>query len=202
MKGAITLKILEMIEEAATTAIDLVASFIGAGYGASSSKLNREFEKRHLKRESQIDKLRTFLEEREKLSKLIYKLKRDGLITIKEKRSKLFLTPKGKERLKILKKRLGESVLPRRTYQQLKDDKLKIVIFDIPEQERKKRDWLRTILRMLNFKMLQKSVWIGKNQIPEELIEDLNTIKIISYIEIFEISKSGTLKQIVRKAEA
>jgi len=46
---------------------------------------------------------------------------------------------------------------------------------------------------MLGFTMLQKSLWIGSNKIPEEFIEDLKEWKIIEYVHIFEVTKKGTL---------
>jgi hypothetical protein len=43
MKGELTLKILEFLEEAATTAVDLMMAILSGGYGASFNKVYREF---------------------------------------------------------------------------------------------------------------------------------------------------------------
>ena len=71
-----------------------------------------------------------------------------------------------------------------------------IVVFDVPEKERRKRDWLRSVLKRLELKMVQKSVWIGKVKIPKELLDDLFNLKLLDYVEIFEVSKSGSLRQL------
>ena len=71
-----------------------------------------------------------------------------------------------------------------------------IVTFDIPERERRKRDWLRGALRNLGLAMVQKSVWIGKVKIPGELVEDMKSMRILDFVEIFEISKTGSLQQV------
>ena len=71
-----------------------------------------------------------------------------------------------------------------------------IVSFDVPEKEKRKRGWLRSTLKNLGFRMLQKSVWIGKVKIPEAYLEDLKRLRLLSYIEIFAISKRGTIRHI------
>ena len=81
-------------------------------------------------------------------------------------------------------------------YDSLKDDKIKIITFDIPERERWKRAWLREALATLEFAMLHQSVWIGKNKIPEQFLEDLRDMNLLKYVHILEVSASGTLKEI------
>ena len=68
-----------------------------------------------------------------------------------------------------------------------------IVIFDIPEKERDKRTLVRAELRALEFKPLQKSVWIGNTGLPKTCISYFSTIEVLPYIHIFSINKSGTL---------
>ena len=68
-----------------------------------------------------------------------------------------------------------------------------IVIFDIPERERRKRNQLRRELVYLGFKKLQQSVWIGQTQIPEEFIKELKEKDILPYIHIFSVEKKGTV---------
>lgn len=129
-------------------------------------------------------------EERQKFYALLNYLKKQGFIESKKKgRSALWkITVAGLKKLKFLNK------LNMPDYKTETDDKFKIIIFDIPEKERKKRAWLREVLKMLGFKMLQFSVWIGKNKIPERFLEELRNKQMLSYIHILEINKSGTLK--------
>ena len=49
-----------------------------------------------------------------------------------------------------------------------------IVIFDIPEIRKNKRNWLRGDLMALGFMQLQKSVWFGPAPLPKKFIEYLN----------------------------
>lgn len=69
-----------------------------------------------------------------------------------------------------------------------------IVAFDVPERFGSRRATLREALRALDFSMLQKSVWIGWNTIPRELLDDLREWKIIRYVHVFEVARPGTVE--------
>lgn len=194
MKGNLTLKILEFLEEGVTTAIDLATAL---STGGSFNKVQREFGRRHFSRASLVSQREELVKKRKSFHSLIYKLKKDGLVAQSGGHS-LHLTHRGKKKLEILKTRLSKS-LPEKIYEKESDDKFKIVIFDIPEQQRHKRNWLRATLIGLDFIMLQKSVWFGKNKIPEDLLEDLEELELLPFVEIFEISKKGTIKPIPGK---
>jgi CRISPR/Cas system-associated endoribonuclease Cas2 len=198
MKGETTLKILEVIEDVAGGIFDVFDVILNSGYGASFSKLNYEFSKRQKER-LKIKADKEYQKEmRAKFNSLLYKLERDGLIEKKkDERKKLIvgLTPKGKARLLLLKTRRAKS-LPATLYKKFDADKFIIVIFDIPEKERRKRNWLRLALKSLELKMIQKSVWMGKVKLPKTFLEDLKRLRLVDFVEIFEISKTGSLKQI------
>ena len=72
-----------------------------------------------------------------------------------------------------------------------------IVSFDVPERERRKRDWLRDALRNLGLRMVHKSVWIGKQKLPREFLADLARLRLTDFIEVFEVGKQGSLRHIV-----
>ena len=78
------------------------------------------------------------------------------------------------------------------------DDRLIIVIFDIPERERRKRAWLRLALKNIGLKLIQRSVWMGKVQIPKEFLDDIRELHLVNFVEIFEITKSGSLNQVIQ----
>jgi hypothetical protein len=46
----------------------------------------------------------------------------------------------------------------------------------------------------LKFEQLQKSVWIGKTEIPDAFIKDLGERDILECVHIFEVRRRGTLK--------
>lgn len=72
-------------------------------------------------------------------------------------------------------------------------EKNMIIIFDIPEKERKKRDWLRKKLIDLEFIPIQKSVWFGPSPLPEEFIKYLNKINILSCLKFFKATKKDVI---------
>ena len=123
---------------------------------------------------------------------LLGKLKKQGLIESKKSDKGILwtITKAGLSRLMILREK-------RTDYKVESDNKLKIIAFDIPEKERRKREWLREVLRLLGFKMLQKSLWIGKNKIPEDFLADLRRKNLIEHIHILEVSKTGTLQELI-----
>lgn len=126
-----------------------------------------------------------------KFSVILSKLKNQGLVAKSGGHKKSFwsLTTKGENKLKFLKT-LDDIEPPK------PDGVPRLVMFDIPEPERKKRNWLRTNLVAANFKQLQKSVWLGYNPLPESFIKMLDELKLKDKIHIVSINKSGTLGEI------
>lgn len=192
------MKILDAIETAAVNTTDLLNVILSSSYGASYGKLNREFLKKQGKRESKSLEKRLRREARQKYYNLIYYLKKGGLIKERQKQKSgknfFILTNNGREKLFRLKQRSREK-LPEVSYLKESGDKFVIVIFDVPEKERGKRDWLRFALNNMGLKMVQKSVWMGKIKIPKEFLGDLLKLKLLDFVEIFEISKTGSLEK-------
>lgn len=74
------------------------------------------------------------------------------------------------------------------------DGIIRIVTFDIPERERKKRAVLRECLKMIGFRPLQKSVWMGGAPLPEDLLKYLHERGIFRYMHIVSIREKGTIE--------
>jgi hypothetical protein len=55
---------------------------------------------------------------------------------------------------------------------------------------------MRSALKNLGFRMIQKSVWVGKVTLPEDFLSDLRQLNLISCVEIFEVNKAGSLRHI------
>jgi DNA-binding transcriptional regulator PaaX len=194
MRGEATLKLLEIVNKTVGPVMDIGEAFLRAGYGASRSRMEFEHRKLNRKREENARHIR---EKRNGL-KLLYKLKREGLITerIVDDGRSLALTATGRKKLNELKN--GQSnKLPANQYQKIAGDTLIVVVFDIPEKERHKRDWLRSVLARLGLKMIQQSVWIGKTKIPQDFLDDLMQLKMTDYVEILGVNKSGSLKYLL-----
>ena len=192
MKGENRLKILEFLENSGQAIEELFFIFT-MPYGTSFRGAEYRLRKFRAAREN----LKTLKKDKRRFDDLLYRLRKDELIDDVNggKGSFLRLTQSGKEILNKLRN-IKDKAMPSAKYQSQNNDNLKIIIFDIPEEDRRKRVWLRSALKNLNFTMLQKSVWAGKSKLPHEFAIDLNKLKIISYVEIFAISKTGSLKQL------
>ena len=69
------------------------------------------------------------------------------------------------------------------------DGKWRVLIFDIPEKKRSKRDDFRDVLDSFGFKELQKSVWITPYKIPRIIDDILWEEKLIGYTRVMTISE-------------
>jgi len=192
-RGALALRVLELIGNAATTTGDIIETILTSPYGSSYRQLDRRMEEIRSRREKHALEL----EKERRYYDLLHRLHRDGLIEKKKNQKKRvwFTTLKGREEVKRLKK-YNSHRIPKSSYPKTSDEELKLVMFDIPEECRRKRNWLRGALKYLGFTMLQKSVWVGKIKLPEEFMDDIQLMKLTQYIEIVAITKSGSLKKL------
>lgn len=201
MRGGIILKILEILDEITTIETGTFLDAFLTDYHTSYRILRGIPPKRRKRREEWNPQKRG--QEREfKETQLFYvmlsRLKKQGFVEKKSSRGSSIwtITKKGREKIRAIYERNKNQLPPRTHYQQEASPEWKIVIFDIPEKEKRKREWLRPTLRRLGFRQLQKSVWIGKVAIPEIFLEDLKKLHMLEYIEIFAITKSGSIRQI------
>lgn len=120
-------------------------------------------------------------------SAILSQLRNDGLVERRgsRKRSVWVITKKGLQ-----------EICNTPSVEAIKDGISRIVSFDIPEQERKKRRWIREALFERGYKPLQKSVWIGFSPLPEDFFENLDLLSLREYIHVFSIGKMGTIKQV------
>ena len=123
----------------------------------------------------------------------ISRLKKQGLIT-EDEGSKFRLTAKGEEMITYIKDR--RSILEKPW-----DKKIRLVIFDIPEKEKHFRKWFRTELGLLLFKQLQKSVYIGKYPIPDDLYQDLIKNHLFENVHIFTINEADKQEELIKLLE-
>ncbi|MDO8469531.1 MAG: hypothetical protein Q7S84_00740 [bacterium] len=74
-----------------------------------------------------------------------------------------------------------------------KKQKSLIIIFDIPESLKAKRNWLRTELVALGFEMLQKSVWFGPGPLPRSFLDKLKNLDLLPYIKFLDARESDII---------
>ncbi len=65
-----------------------------------------------------------------------------------------------------------------------------IVMYDIPADKKKERDWFRRQLIKFNYIMIQKSVWVGPSPLPKDFLDYLKEIKIGDNFKTFKLAKS------------
>jgi DNA-binding transcriptional regulator PaaX len=100
------------------------------------------------------------------IQKVINHLARIKYIKLIQEKQKIYLTEKGiSEFIKFKAIRKKEEW----------DGKWRIVIFDVSEERRNNRDFLRKQLKWIGFKELQKSVWVFPFDVRKD-IEDLMEI--------------------------
>ncbi|OGI47101.1 CRISPR-associated endonuclease Cas2 [Candidatus Nomurabacteria bacterium GWB1_40_6] len=69
-----------------------------------------------------------------------------------------------------------------------------IVMYDIPHDLKKERDWFRRNLIKFGYVMIQKSVWVGPSPLPKDFLEYLAEIKIGDKFKTFKLAKPYNLK--------
>jgi len=62
----------------------------------------------------------------------------------------------------------------------------RVVVFDIPETQRKKRDLIRRELYQLGFRLFQRSVWISLLPVKKQVIELLTQLEVGGKAIVFE----------------
>lgn len=117
-------------------------------------------------------------------SNFIYYLKRKGYIKVKNLGGKeaMILTKNGIEKAIKASFKLGEA-------RKRKDGKWVMIIFDLPQNYKKGRDLLRSILRNLGYKLFQQSVWITPYDVSEKTENALQTHSLDKYVKIFLIEE-------------
>ncbi|MCL5435487.1 MAG: CRISPR-associated endonuclease Cas2 [Patescibacteria group bacterium] len=97
----------------------------------------------------------------------------------------------GKGFLNLTKKGELEALLSRARLITAKpwDGKWRVVIFDIPEQARDKRDRLRLLLKHNGFKKLQASVFVSPFALNRAAIEYLRKSGLINFIRVLRVDE-------------
>ncbi len=204
-RGDKTLKFLEILKDAALDTADLLDVFITSSYGASLNEIERKAENGQFRKRFNIEYQKLSKNNKKKINdrfhSMVNRLEKCGLLE-KRKSNHSFtfkITKKGIKKISLIKnlqKKMGD--FPIIDYKNKKSSRVTIIIFDIPERDRHKRAWLRHALVKMDFKIVQKSVWMGKVVVPRDFLSDLKDLKIINFVEIFEITKTGSLKLLTK----
>ncbi len=64
-----------------------------------------------------------------------------------------------------------------------------LLLYDIPEEKKKEREWFRIHLKKLGFLMIQRSVWVGPSPLPKEFLAYVYSIGLKNMIKTFRLAK-------------
>lgn len=109
------------------------------------------------------------------LSKAINNIKRSGYLEVVEKDNQKAVRITNKGRLKLL-----QPVIDKQW-----DGRWRLVAFDIPEKNRKKRRGLRNALKSIGFIQMQKSLWICPYDVSEEIEKIIDLLDIEECVDYF-----------------
>lgn len=93
--------------------------------------------------------------------------------------------------LKLTDKGKNEAILRKILKNENWDGKWRVVIFDIPEVNKKTRDIFRSRLKLWEFQQLQKSVWVTKKNIIPILREFTKELHLERWVLFFEATDLG-----------
>lgn len=65
-----------------------------------------------------------------------------------------------------------------------------IVMYDIPHEKKKERDWFRRHLKKFNYIMIQKSVWVGPSPLPKDFLEYITSIGLRKKLKTLKLAKN------------
>jgi len=142
-----------------------------------------------------IEEFRGIKIPKEKAKRVLKQLEKKKLIHIERKGEEIFVTVKNKDDISILKYSLREvlSLKKKKKWQ----GKWFLVVFDVPEEERIKRNYLRGLLREIGFYPYNQSVYV----FPYECEKEIGLIKkiveggkYISYIIAEKLERESQLK--------
>jgi len=123
----------------------------------------------------------------------VWQAKRKGWLEEVSKQGKTFLrlTAKGELERLVLKMNVQK--------QEKWDGRWRMVIFDIPEGSRDRRDQLRALLKRQGFIKLQASVFVNPYPLNREALDFLKLSGLMAYIRIAKIEEFDDEKDLKKK---
>jgi DNA-binding transcriptional regulator PaaX len=116
----------------------------------------------------------------QQFSKLVYDLKRRGVIKIQGEG--VLLTSRGREEALRIRWKLAEC-------EKRNDGNMVMVMYDLPEKQRQMRDIFRSVLVCLGYQEFQKSVWVSQKKVEHETEEAIREYNLWEYARLFIIKE-------------
>jgi DNA-binding transcriptional regulator PaaX len=127
---------------------------------------------------------------RQQFTNSIWQMQRQGLIKIITKNNQKFIQCTKKGQLEIL---LRKAIMQK---PHVWDGKWRVVIFDIPEDSRDKRNQLRSLLKKNDFIKLQASVFVSPYPLNREAVKYLQETGLIDYIMFLKVEEMDNDKDL------
>lgn len=132
---------------------------------------------------------------KKKVQRVLKQLEKKQLIQIERKGNEVYVTVKNKDDVSILKYSLKEvlNLKKKKDWQ----GRWFLVVFDVPERERNKRDYLRRFLKEIGFYPYNQSVYVFPYECEKEITLVKKIVeggKYISYIIAERLEKQDQLK--------
>lgn len=64
-----------------------------------------------------------------------------------------------------------------------------VVMYDIPKDKRKERNWFRRHLQKFGYIMIQKSVWVGPSPLPKDFLNYVKKIGLANQLVTLKLAK-------------
>ena len=150
-------------------------------HGTSFGQAIRNVERAH-QNSSSVKEYLDFLKDISgyNLSVILHRLKAKGLV--RKEGNEYRPTRKGRFFLKKVSETLEKN-------SRAWDGKWRLITFDIPEKFRKERNWLRHSLQTAQYKMLHRSVFVGKFPLDEDLYKSIYRKKLDGYMRILTVGE-------------
>lgn len=126
------------------------------------------------------------MKDRKKFNKLIYYLKKNNFIKVRNLKGNnaVLLTKEGKDKAIRASFKIEDNRQSRR-----KDGKWIMIIFDIPQMHKKQRVLLRSVLVNLGYKLFQQSVWVTPYDVFDRTEKALQFYSLDRYVRIFLVNE-------------
>lgn len=64
-----------------------------------------------------------------------------------------------------------------------------VVIYDIPERQKKERDWFRRHLKRFDYIMIQRSIWVGPSPLPKDFLAYVRSLGLLNKFKTLKLAK-------------
>lgn len=124
--------------------------------------------------------------QRRSFSKFVYDLKEGGYLKERRVRNRkaLAITPKGMRKISRISRKIKMRILSER-----KDNRLQMIMYDIPEPRKDDREEFRESLKLLGYTRLQKSVWISRYDVFKETQELIRVHRVTRQVRLFLVEE-------------